>query len=106
MITASLEPLVLEPPDREVLSRCICELPAVPLALMVAVQVLSRDDLPASACVDAVEREQSLATRLLRLANSVFYGALGQVASVEDAMGILGFRTVASVVAAVSMRST
>ncbi len=106
MITVSTEPLQVEPPDSKALARCIGELPALPLALMVAIQALSSDDLPASACVDAVERDQSLATRLLRLANSAFYGARGQVASVEDAVGMLGLRTVASVVAAVSMRST
>ena len=99
-------PVLTEAPDSEALARCIGELPALPLALMVAVQALSSDDLPASACVDAVERDQALATRLLRLANSAFYGARGQVASVEDAVGMLGLRTVASVVAAVSMRST
>lgn len=106
MITVSTEPLQLEPPDSKALARCIGELPALPLALMVAIRALSSDDLPASACVDAVERDQSLAMCLLRLANSAFYGARGQVASVEDAVGMLGLRTVASVVAAVSMRST
>ncbi|WP_168708493.1 HDOD domain-containing protein [Hydrogenophaga sp. PAMC20947] len=106
MIAASNEIQLTEPPDSKVLARCIGELPALPLALMVAVQALSSDDLPASACVDAVERDQSLAVRLLRLANSAFYGARGHVASVEDAVGMLGLRTVASVVAAVSMRST
>lgn len=100
------EPLTTEPPNSEALARCIGELPALPLALLVAVRALSRDDVPASACVDAVERDLSLATRLLRLANSAFYGARGQVGSVEDAVGMLGLRTVASVVAAVSMRST
>ena len=106
MIAAETECLLVNPPDSEALARCIGELPALPLALVVAVQALSSDDLPASACVDAVERDQSLATQLLRLANSAFYGARGQVASVEDAVGMLGLRTVASVVAAVSMRST
>jgi putative nucleotidyltransferase with HDIG domain len=106
MTTASKEGLLTESLDSEALARCIGALPALPLALMVAIQALSSDDLPASDCVDAVERDQSLATRLLRLANSAFYGARGQVASVDDAVSMLGLRTVASVVAAVSMRST
>ncbi len=106
MIFDDAAPALAEAPDSEALARCIGELPALPLALTVAVQALSSDDLPASACVDAVERDQALATRLLRLANSAFYGARGQVASVEDAVGMLGLRTVACVVAAVSMCST
>ena len=106
MTSDASDTVLIEMPDSEALARCIGELPALPLALTVAVQALSSDDLPASACVDAVERDQALATRLLRLANSAFYGARGQVASVEDAVGMLGLRTVASVVAAVSMRST
>lgn len=106
MMSVSKGILWTEQLDSEALARCIGELPVLPLALMVAVQALSTDDLPASACVDAVERDQSLATRLLRLANSAFYGSRGEVASVEDAVSMLGLRTVASVVAAVSMHST
>jgi putative nucleotidyltransferase with HDIG domain len=44
--------------------------------------------------------------RVLRLANSAFYGARGQVSRIDDAVQMLGLRTVASTLAAVSLRAT
>jgi putative nucleotidyltransferase with HDIG domain len=106
MSEALLEPPVAAQPDTAAMARCIGELPALPRALIAAVRVLSQDDVPAGDCIDAIERDQALATRMLRLANSAFYGARGQVSSIGDAVQMLGMRTVASVVAAVSLRST
>lgn len=88
------------------LARCIGELPSLPSAFIAAVEALSQDDAPASTCIEAIERDQALTVRLLRLANSAFYGAQGQVASVGDAVQMLGLRTVASTLAAISLRAT
>lgn len=87
-------------------ARCIGELPSLPSAFLAAVEVLSRDDAPASACIEAIERDQALTVRVLRLANSAFYGAPGQVARIGDAVQMLGLRTVASTLAAVSLRAS
>lgn len=87
-------------------AKCIGELPSLPSAFIAAVQVLSRDDAPASSCIDAIERDQALTVRILRLANSVFYGAPGHVSRIADAVQMLGLRTVASTLAAMSLRST
>jgi putative nucleotidyltransferase with HDIG domain len=106
MSEALMEPVVAVQPDTAAMARCIGELPALPRALLAAVRVLSQDNVPAGECIDAIERDQALATRMLRLANSAFYGARGQVSSIGDAVQMLGMRTVASVVAAVSLRST
>lgn len=87
-------------------ARCIGELPSLPSAFLAAVQVLSRDDAPAAACIEAIERDQALTVRVLRLANSAFYGTPGQVARIGDAVQMLGLRTVASTLAAVSLRGS
>jgi len=87
-------------------ARCIGELPSLPSAFLAAVEVLSRDDAPASACIEAIERDQALTVRVLRLANSAFYGAPGQVARIGDAVQMLGLRTVASTLAAVTLRAS
>lgn len=98
------------PPPRHLkpatLARCIGELPSLPDAFIAAVEALSQDDAPASTCIEAIERDQALSVRILRLANSAFYGAQGQVASVGDAVQMLGLRTVASTLAAISLRAT
>lgn len=87
-------------------AKCIDELPSLPSAFIAAVQALGQDDAPASSCIDAIERDQALTVRILRLANSVFYGAPGHVSRIADAVQMLGLRTVASTLAAMSLRST
>lgn len=87
-------------------ARCIRELPSLPSAFIAAVEVLGQDHAPASACIEAIERDQALTVRVLRLANSAFYGAPGQVSRIGDAVQMLGLRTVASTLAAISLRAT
>jgi putative nucleotidyltransferase with HDIG domain len=87
-------------------ARCIGELPSLPRAFVAAVEVLGQDHAPASACIDAIERDQALTVRVLHLANSAFYGAPGKVSRVGDAVQMLGLRTVANTLAALSLRTT
>lgn len=105
-----VEPVESAAPPRHLkpatLARCIGELPSLPGAFIAAVEALSKDDAPASTCIEAIERDQALSVRILRLANSAFYGAQGQVASIGDAVQMLGLRTVASTLAAISLRSS
>ena len=88
------------PPDRllepAAWARCIVSLPSLPSAFIAAVELLSNDDASAASCIAAIERDQALTVRVLRLANSAFYGAPGQVSRIGDAVQMLGLRTVAS----------
>jgi putative nucleotidyltransferase with HDIG domain len=86
-------------------ARCIVSLPSLPSAFIAAVELLSNDDASAASCIAAIERDQALTVRVLRLANSPFYGAQGQVSRIGDAVQMLGLRTVASALAAVSLRT-
>lgn len=90
--------------DEGEIARRIHELPPLPRALSEALRVVRDDALSADDCVRAIEQDATLAVRVLRLANSPFYGARGRVSSIGDAVRLLGLRTVAGVVVAVSMR--
>lgn len=87
-------------------ARHVGELPSLPSAFLAALDALAHDHAPAAACIEAIERDQALTVRILRLANSAFYGAPGQIACVGDAVQMLGLRTVASALAAMSLRNT
>lgn len=89
----------------EAIARRVHDLPPLPRAMTEALRVVRSDALSADLCVRAIEQDAALAARLLCLANSPFYGACGRVSSVGDAVRLLGLRTVAGVVVAVSMRS-
>jgi len=86
-------------------ARCIVSLPSMPSAFTAAVRLLGNDNASAASCIAAIERDQALTVRVLRLANSPFYGAQRQVSRIGDAVQMLGLRTVASALAAVSLRT-
>ncbi len=95
-----------QPLDLAALARGVNHLPALPEVVAELLQVLRRDSLSAQRCISLIERDPALAGRTLRLANSAFYGVSGRVGSVGDAVRLLGLRTVAGVLAAVSLQDT
>ncbi|HEX5739403.1 MAG TPA: HDOD domain-containing protein [Hydrogenophaga sp.] len=97
--------LSVTPLESAIWARAIVSLPSLPSAFIAAVELLSNDDASTSACIAAIERDQALTVRVLRLANSPFYGAGGKVSRIGDAVQMLGLRTVASALAAISLRT-
>jgi putative nucleotidyltransferase with HDIG domain len=70
------------------------DLPTIPAA---AVQVLRETELPTSNAASVARllmQDQSLTTRVLRLSNSSYYGLSRQVSDLQEAVVILGMRTV------------
>lgn len=90
--------------DREQLASRVRALPALPQAALDALAALRDDDSSAEHCGTLLGRDQAIAARVLKLANSAFYGVPGRVGSVRDAVLLLGRRPLISVltVAAVS----
>lgn len=76
--------------------RRIHKLPSLPKVVMELLASLDRDDVNIDALVKKIAKDQALAAKTLRLANSSFYGMARQVATIQDAVIILGFRTVRS----------
>jgi putative nucleotidyltransferase with HDIG domain len=96
----------VEPPDLSTLTRRITALPPLPEAMSEVLLALNRSQLSANRSIELIEHDPALAARTLRLANSAFYGAPGRVASIGDAVRMLGLRTVAGVLAAVAVHNT
>lgn len=92
--------------DPAAIASRIGELPMLPRALAEVLKALQSDEVSTDSCTAAIEHDVSLSLRVLKLANSPFYGAPGRVGSIGDAVRLLGLRTVAGVVAAVSLQST
>jgi HD-like signal output (HDOD) protein len=67
----------------------------------VAVRVLSLTDEPAVSAhelADVMSADQALSAKMLRMANSAYYGHARRISSVRDAVVLLGSRTVRSAV--------
>ncbi len=76
----------------------------LPVLPKVTVRLLNALDSPESSPKDITEiiqSEPTLTTRLLKLANSSFYGQRGQVSTVRNAVVVLGAKTIRSLALAV-----
>lgn len=93
-------------PDLADLARRVADLPPLPAALTEVISALENGQLSTQRCIDLIERDPALAGRMLRLANSAFYGRPGRVGSISAAVALLGLRTVASVLAAASLKGS
>jgi putative nucleotidyltransferase with HDIG domain len=90
----------LENERLDALVRQVRDLPALPDTV---VRVIHLTDDPKSGIADvakALVSDQALAARVLKLANSAFYGASRRIATVSDAVVILGMRTTRNLVMA------
>jgi putative nucleotidyltransferase with HDIG domain len=81
----------------------IAGLPALPPLVGDLLASFQQDNLDAGTLARRIAADQGLLARTLRVANSPFYGLAGQVLSVDDAILVLGFRTVRSLVLSAAM---
>ena len=75
------------------LQQRIAQLPALPRAAAEALAMLRDENSGAEDCARCIGTDQALTARVLRLANSAFYGVPGRVGSVNRAVQMLGKRT-------------
>jgi putative nucleotidyltransferase with HDIG domain len=69
------------------------DLPPMPQVVQRARTVLADKNCSFSDIARVIETDQSIATRILKLANSAYYGVMGTVTSIQHASMILGIRT-------------
>jgi putative nucleotidyltransferase with HDIG domain len=93
----------LRPIARDELLAALRDLPPLPSVVLELVESLGHEELSAAQYAAKISRDQALAAKTLRLANSSFYGRGRQVRSVAEAIGVLGLRTVRGVVTAAGM---
>jgi len=78
------------------LIRQTTELPSMPEVAFEVMRVADLTDSSAITVAATLARDPSLSVRILRLANSAFYGMSREVTSISDAVVVLGMRTVKS----------
>jgi putative nucleotidyltransferase with HDIG domain len=82
------------------------DLPTIPVLLARILAVVDGDRSSARDLVDVMQRDQALAGRVLRLANSGFFGFSRQVSTLARAVMILGFTSVRSLALGVKVWET
>ncbi|MEI6514242.1 MAG: HDOD domain-containing protein [bacterium] len=70
------------------------DLPTMPEAALRVVRLANDEDIPNLTIARALANDQGLAARILRLANSAYYGLPHEVSTLNDAVMLLGTRTI------------
>lgn len=81
------------------------DLPAMPHIAGLVMNKLSDRNASAKQIQRIISADQALAAKILKVANSAFYGCSRKVSTLTDAVVILGFNTIRSLVLAISTRS-
>ncbi len=67
------------------------DLPALPSIVLDLISSFGREDVDVTTLAEKMSRDQALAAKILRLANSSFYGLPAKVRTVKQAIVVLGF---------------
>lgn len=72
------------------------QIPSLPIVVAELLASFDSDDLDIGYLVGKISQDQGLAARVLRVANSAFYGLSSRVGGVGEAVTVLGFHAVRS----------
>lgn len=80
------------------------DIPTLPPIAMKVMNLIQDDYASLKTLEEIISRDQGFATRLLRIANSPYYGRDRKVEDIQSAILLIGFETLKSLVVATSMR--
>lgn len=76
----------------------LTDLPVVPAYLGKILRALDNTEIRAKKLAEYIEKDQALTTKILRAANSPWYGQKGKIATVDLAIIIMGLNTIKEIV--------
>lgn len=87
----------MEPnPNLDLLIAEVAELTPLPVVAVRVLEIAEGNQFSAHELAQAISSDQALTAKLLRLSNSAYYGFPRRIATVRDAVVLLGFRAVRS----------
>lgn len=78
----------------------IASLPMMPKVIQEVLIMLEGDDVDLNELVHKIDRDQVLSAKVLRLANSSYYGRCGTVKTIDNAISVTGLRNLKTLVIA------
>ncbi|AET95187.1 hypothetical protein BSFA1_84440 (plasmid) [Burkholderia sp. SFA1] len=76
----------------------IVKLPTIPQVVLELVEMTRDDNVELTDVIEKVRQDQALSAKVIRVANSSFYGERGRISSVERAINIVGLHTLRTTV--------
>ncbi|MCJ7830238.1 MAG: HDOD domain-containing protein, partial [Desulfobacterales bacterium] len=86
-----------------ILARDVKELPTLPVVATKLLEITLNDDASAMDLSKVVETDPALTVKVLRIVNSAAYGFLREIASVHQAVALLGFSTIRTLALGVTL---
>lgn len=74
------------------------DLPSIPIVLTEIIHMLDDENLKSKNLAETIERDQMLTTRVLRVANSPYYGFTRKISTIELAIALIGINTIRDIV--------
>ena len=90
---------------RKKVLRKLKDLPPMPQIVFKARQVIADPDSEMAELSDLLESDQAIATKVLKLANSAYYGLSGKVSSIRHASSLLGYKALGQLISMVGSAS-
>lgn len=87
------------------LTAAIDDLPPLPNLVTHALDLLNDPAIDVKEVEAVIEKDQSLVSKLIRVSNSVLYGGMNRVESLQQALTRLGAKTIKSLILAASMQN-
>lgn len=81
----------------------IHDLPSLPAVVMELLNSIDRDDIDISVLAKKVSHDQALTAKTLKLANSPIYATQVKVTTIQQAITLLGFKSVRSLITAAAV---
>ena len=81
------------------------DLPPMPKVMLKAREIMADANSSFKEIAQVIETDQAIAARVLKIANSAYYGLSGMVSSIHQASVVLGYKTLEQVITMVSSSS-
>ncbi|MHC4728259.1 MAG: HDOD domain-containing protein [Planctomycetota bacterium] len=91
--------------EKDVMIKKAGDLKVLPFVARKMLDTIGKEMATIDELGNIIEKDQTIAARILKIANSPFYGLRSEVTSINHAILILGLRTIRSLVLSVSTRS-
>ena len=85
--------------------RKVDDLPPMPKVMIKAREIMADPNSSFKEIAQVIETDQAIAARVLKIANSAYYGLSGMVSSIHQATVVLGYKTLEQVITMVSSSS-
>jgi putative nucleotidyltransferase with HDIG domain len=92
-------------PTKEDLVKKVGDLKVLPFVARKLLETISDENVSIDELTAIIEKDQTIAARVLKISNSAIYGLRHEVTSLQQAIMVLGFKTIRSLVLSVSTKS-